>query len=98
MLEIIETDEEKIFIIKSETLNNSVNQIEDIVMEFIEKDHRDAIIDMVNVKKINSLFLATLIRLKKNLESKNRNLSVINPNENVLNLLQISGLDSFLLE
>ena len=98
MLEIIETDEEKIFIIKKETINNSVNQIEDIVMEFIEKDHRDAIIDMVNVKKINSLFLATLIRLKKNLESKNRNLSVINPNENVLNLLQISGLDSFLLE
>lgn len=93
-----DTDFESTFIIMDEMVSQNINTLTDELGHFIKNDTRDAIIDLSYVRKIDSISIATLIRIKNSLAEKNRTIHLINPNETVLRVLELSGLEKFLLE
>jgi len=98
MIEIVDTDQERIIILKNDSILNS-HQFENKLSEFLSDDERDIIIDLNNVTKITSIAIATIIRIKNKLiEDRNRELRLTNANEGITRVLELAGLDSFLLE
>ena len=98
IIERIEGDSECTFIILCELVSQNINAITDELNRFAKDDTRDAVIDLASVRKIDSMSIAALIRFKNALSEKNRSLSLINPNETVLRVLELSGLERFLME
>ena len=66
-LEVIDTDLERTYIIKEESLSKHFTKFEEILNNFVKEDSRDVIIDLSIVQKIDSMSLATLLRIKKKL-------------------------------
>jgi anti-anti-sigma regulatory factor len=52
----------------------------------------------VEKNKIDSMALAALIRVKNKLALSGRSLNIINPSEGVIRVLEMAGLDSFLMD
>jgi anti-anti-sigma factor len=65
---------------------------------FVRNDKRDAIVDLSFVRRIDSMSIATLIRFKNALTEKGRTMHLSNPTETVLRVLELSGMDKFLME
>jgi anti-anti-sigma factor len=93
-----ETETETTFILTDELLTNHLPMITDEFTHFVRSDARDAIIDLAYVKRLNSAAIATLIRFKNMLTEKERSMLLVNTNENVLRVLELSGMDRFLLK
>jgi anti-anti-sigma factor len=93
-----ETDFDITFILMDELLSQNVNYLADDLSQFVRNDRRNAIIDLSFVRKIDSMSIAALIRFKNTLAEKGRTLHLINPNETVLRVLELSGLEKFLLD
>ncbi|MBP7738872.1 MAG: STAS domain-containing protein [Spirochaetes bacterium] len=93
-----DSDFESTFIIMDELISQNVSFLADELNLFIKNDERDAIIDLSYVRKIDSVSIATLIRIKNALAEKGRTMHLVNPNETVLRVLELSGLEKFLLE
>ncbi len=60
--------------------------------EFLEKGYSKIIFDFSKVSGIDSLGLGILVSVYKNAISNKGNIVLVNPNENVFKLLQITGL------
>ncbi len=93
-----DSEYESTFLIMDELVSQNVTFLADELNLFIKNDTRDAIIDLNYVRKIDSVSIATLIRIKNALAEKGRAMHLINPNETVLRVLELSGLEKFLLE
>ncbi|MCP4130999.1 MAG: STAS domain-containing protein [bacterium] len=98
MVEFIDTNDERTFFIKEDIVASKSVHIENLLNDFIRDDTRDIVIDLIGVTKIDSMSLASLIRVKNKLANEGRNLSIIHPNEGVMRVLELAGLDSFLLD
>ena len=96
-IEIENTDLEKILIIKEELIAPNINQLEKEMNQYIWEDDKDIIINLINVTKIDSMSIATLIRIKNKLTEEDRILKLTNPSEGVMRVLELAGLDEFLL-
>jgi anti-anti-sigma factor len=92
-----ETETERTFFPDDHTITSRPSSFETELNEFIKDNTRDAIIDLISVSRIDSLFIAILIRAKKKLTDNSRTLIVVNPNEAVIRMIEIAGLDSYLL-
>jgi anti-anti-sigma factor len=92
-----ETDNEKNFLPDDNIISGSPSVFETELNDFIKNDTRDAIIDLISVSRIDSLFIAILIRFKKKLTDKNRTLILVNPNEAVIRMIEVAGLEEYLL-
>ncbi|TFH43353.1 MAG: anti-sigma factor antagonist [Chrysiogenales bacterium] len=97
-VERIDGESESTFVIMCELISQNITPITDEFNDFVKHDTRDAIIDLTSVRKIDSISIAALIRFKNMLSEKNRSMNMINPNETVLRVLELSGLEKFLLE
>jgi anti-anti-sigma factor len=97
-IEIIDSNAERTYIIKEMSLSTNIIKFEEILDEFIQTDERDMIIDLSYVKRIDSMSLASFLRIKKKLIGQGRTLSLTNPTESVMRLLEFSGLDTYLLD
>jgi len=93
-----DSDFESTFIIMDELISQNVSFLADELNLFIKNDTRDAILDLSYVRKIDSVSIATIIRIKNALAEKGRTMHLVNPNETVLRVLELSGLEKFLLE
>jgi anti-anti-sigma factor len=93
-----DTDGEAIFIIMEDLVSNNINNLTDELNHFTRTDTRDAIIDLTYVRKIDSMSIAALIRFKNALAEYDRTMQLTNPNETVLRVLELAGLEKFLLE
>ncbi len=93
-----DSEYESTFLIMDELVSQNVSSLADEMALFIRNDTRDAIIDLSYVRKIDSVSIATLIRIKNSLAEKGRTMHLVNPNETVLRVLELSGLEKFLLE
>ena len=93
-----DSDYESTFLIMDELVSSNITFLTDELSHFIKTDTRDAIIDLSYVRKIDSISIATLIRIKNSLAEKGRNMHLVNPNETVLRVLELSGLEKFLME
>jgi anti-anti-sigma factor len=97
-METKDTSSERVFIIKDELIASNIKKYEDIFNRFIIEDDRDIILDLTDVTKIDSMSIASLIRVKKKLIESERTLKLTNPNEGVLRVLDLSGLETYFLE
>ena len=98
VIERIEGDSECTFIILCELVSQNINAVTEELNRFAKNDTRDAVLDLASVRKIDSMSIAALIRFKNALSEKNRSLSLVNPNETVLRVLELSGLERFLMD
>jgi len=98
MLDFIDTDQNRTFILKDEVVSAKLLKLEEILNTFIREDDRNAIIDLTNVYKIDSMSLAALIRIKNSITKTGRSLNLINPSEGVMRVLELAGLETFLLD
>ena len=96
-VDIIDTPDERTYIIKNEMISSKVMKFEEELNEFIRDDDRDVIIDLAYITKIDSMSIAAIIRIKNKLTEDGRNLKLINPNDGVMRVLELAGLESFLL-
>lgn len=93
-----ETEFETTFIIMDEMVSQNMTLLSDEFNHFVRTDTRDAIVDLSFVRKIDSMSIATLIRFKNALTEKGRTMHLSNPTETVLRVLELSGMDKFLME
>ncbi|OHD63930.1 MAG: hypothetical protein A2176_14975 [Spirochaetes bacterium RBG_13_51_14] len=89
---------ESIFIIMDELVSHNISYLSDELHRFAKNETGDAIIDLTYVRKIDSMSIAALIRFKNMLADNGRTMHLINPSETVLRVLELSGLEKFLLE
>jgi len=66
------------------------------LLKIINQDIKEIVIDMKNVKEIDSTGLGVLIAAKNSLDQTGGELALKNVPENIDNLMQILGLDNFL--
>jgi anti-anti-sigma factor len=93
-----ETETETTFIITDEIFTHNINFLTEELTQFAKHNSRDAIIDLTSVQKIDSMSIAALIRFKNMLAENGRTMHLVNPNEPVLRVLELSGLDKFLMD
>ncbi len=89
---------ETTFIIMDDLVSNNIANLMDELNHFTRTDTKDAILDLSYVRKIDSISIAALIRFKNALAENGRNMHLTNPNEMVLRVLELAGLEKFLLE
>ncbi len=65
------------------------------LLKLINQDIKELVIDMKNVKDIDSTGLGVLIAAKNSIDQAGGQLNLTNLPENIGNLLQILGLESF---
>lgn len=95
MFEIVDNEDSRIYILKSDEILNNLRYFEDNIDRFIKTDRRDLVIDMRNISSLNSLFLSSLIRIKTALFVEKRIIRLLNYNENVYRALEVAGLESY---
>ena len=96
MFEVIESATDRIYAPK-EDISQYLKIFESSINDFIKNDSRDIIVDLKSLQFIDSLTLAALIRFRRKLSLEGRSLKVINYNDNILRVIELSGLDDFLL-
>ena len=97
MFEVIDNETERIFTVKNDELQ-FMNILEERILDFVKKDQRDVILDLENLLHFDSVALAVLIRIKRKLTAVERSFKLINYNQTILRVIELSGLDEFLLE
>jgi len=98
MIQYIDSDLERVYLCDDQTFAGDSPGTEQELSDFISGDTRDAVLDFSKVKRINSMTLSLLIRVKKKYAENGRHLGINNTNESVHNIITIAGLKSFLLE
>lgn len=94
-LEAIDNPNERIYIVWENTFVR-VKKFEEEINEFIKNDNRDLIIDLKNINKLDSMSLATIIRIKNRLNEDGRDIRLINISEDVLMVIELAGLESLI--
>lgn len=97
MFDFTDNETERVFAVKNEELQH-FNILEERILDFVKKDSRDVILDLENLYLFDSVALAVLIRIKRKLAGMDRNFKLINYNQTILRVIELSGLDDFLLE
>ena len=98
MFEIIDNSNERIFILQKTQEGLPLNLLEEKVNDFIKNDSRDMILDLKNLSLLDSSSLAAFIRMKRKIKADGRDMKLINYNESILRVVELSGLDDFLLD
>jgi anti-anti-sigma factor len=97
MFEIIDNNNERIFILQKHQDGLPLSLLEEKVNDFVKNDNRDAVLDLKNLNLLDSSSLAAFIRMKRKIKADGRDLRLINYNESILRVIELSGLDDFLL-
>lgn len=98
MFEIIDSDTDRTFLLHKPEGEYQIKHFEEKVYEFIKHDERDVSFDLKNMELLNSTTLAAFIRIKRALDAAGRSMKVVNYNESILRVMELSGLDNFLLD
>lgn len=97
MFEYIESTNERVYMPKDD-MSQYLSIFESSINEFIRSDSRDIVVDMKFLQFIDSLTLAAFIRFRRKLSHEGRILKLLNYNANILRVIELSGLEDFLLE
>ena len=71
---------------------NTIEVLEPKLEEMLKED-KDILIDMENVKFIDSTGLGTLVKLYKDQKARNRKVTIINTRVNVRNIFKITCME-----
>lgn len=97
-MDFTDNDIERTYLLNKDLESNYIKEIEAELNKYIHNDTRDVILDLRRVMKIDSMSIAALIRIKKKLQENSRTLKITNPNEGVLRILDLSGLETYLMD
>lgn len=97
MFEITDSENERTFILHKTSESFQMNIFEEKINDFIKNDSRDLVIDLKDLTLLDSSSLAAFIRFKRKLKATGRTMKLINYNESILRVMELSGLDDFLL-
>jgi len=98
MFEIIDSENERIFVFQKSSDSFQINLLEEKINDFIKSDTRDLILDLKELNLLDSSSLAAFIRFKRKLKATGRLMKLVNYNESILRVIELSGLDDFLLD
>ena len=98
MFEIIDSESERTFILHKSSDGFEVNLLEEKINDFIKNDSRDLLLDLKDLTLLDSSSLAAFIRFKRKLKATGRTMKLVNYNESILRVIELSGLDDFLLD
>lgn len=98
MFEIIDSDSERIFVIQKTSDSFQISLLEEKINDFIKNDTRDMTLDLKALSLLDSTSLAAFIRFKRKLKATGRNMKLVNYNESILRVIELSGLEEFLLD
>ncbi|HOP63190.1 MAG TPA: STAS domain-containing protein [Spirochaetota bacterium] len=96
MFEIKDNESERIFLIKNDELSH-MNLLEERIIDFLKNDKREVVLDFQHLMHFDSVALASLIRIKRKMDTLDRPFRLINYNQTVLRVIELSGLEDFLL-
>lgn len=97
-MEIIDNDQTRTYLLKEPQLSRNIIELEDLLTDFVKNETRNAIIDMSNVERIDSMSLAVFLRIKNNLKERSRNFKLVNLTEGVRKVVELASLEIFLME
>jgi len=97
MFEVIETENEKIYVVKESDIIEHIKLFEEHVEIFIKNDHRNLVFDMMHLDVVDSMFLSAIVRFRTRLSLGGRFIRIVNYNEHVLKCFQLLHLDGHLL-
>ena len=92
-----DSESSNIFVIEKTHDIFQKNIIEKKINEFMKGVEDELIIDLKELNTLDSSTLASFIRYKRKLTETGRTLRLINYNENILRVIELSGLEEFLL-
>lgn len=98
MIDYIDNETERIFIIPDIELADIISDLDKLVTSFLKKEERDIVFDMSNIRKIDSKTLAEFVSVKKMVVKRGKNFTLINVSDKVHKVISISGLEKFLIE
>jgi len=98
MFETIDSDYDRLFLLKDNITSQNIETLNQALDSFIETDNRDVILDLEDVTKMDSVSLAFFIRVKKRLDEKNRGFKMTNLSDPVQKILLLTGVEAFLTE
>jgi len=98
MFEIIDSENERTFVFQKSSDSFQINLLEEKINDFIKSDTRDLILDLKELNLLDSSSLAAFIRFKRKLKATGRIMKLVNYNESILRVIELSGLDDFLLD
>jgi len=96
MFDYADNDRERVFFIKDGELLH-LHILEERISDFIKKDSRDVVLDLEGLSRFDSQSLASLIRIKRKLDSLDRTLRIINYNEAIFRVIELAGMEDFVL-
>ena len=97
MFDILETENEIIYMIKENDIFPHIRIFEEHIDSFIKNDHRDLVFDMTHLEGVDSMFLSAIVRFRTKLSMGGRILRIVNYNEYILKCFQLLHLDGHLL-
>jgi len=98
MFEIIDSENDKTFKLHKTSDSFQINLLEEKINDFIKNDERDLVLDLTGLDLLDSSSLAAFIRFKRKLKATGRTMKLINYNESILRVIELSGLEDFLLD
>ena len=98
MFDIIDSENETTFRLQNSSESLQLNLLEEKVNDFIKKNERDLILDLKGLNFLDSTSLAAFIRFKRKLKATGRSMKLINYNESILRVIELAGLEDFLLD
>jgi len=98
MFEIVDTESERIYRFQKSSEGFQLNLFEEKINDFIKNDGRDLVLDLKSLNFLDSSSLAAIIRFKRKLTATGRAMKLINYNESILRVIELSGLEEFLLD
>jgi len=98
MFDIIDSENETTFRLQNSSESLQLNLLEEKVNDFIKNNERDLILDLKGLNFLDSTSLAAFIRFKRKLKATGRSMKLINYNESILRVIELAGLEDFLLD
>ncbi len=95
MVEITNEDNKSIFKPEKDLTGDYTEKLRTELMKELEKNDVELVIDLANVQLIDSTGLALLVAAQKSIREKDGNLTLININEGIFDLLKLTHLDRF---
>jgi len=91
------SDGKNIFVVEKTNDIFQKSIIEKKINEFIKDVEDELVLDLKELNTLDSATLASFIRFKRKLAETGRSMRLINYNENILRVIELSGLEEFLL-
>jgi anti-anti-sigma factor len=97
-IQYTDANNERVYRLTDELLMNRTGLLEEEFNQFIQNSDFDLRLDLEEITRIDSMALASLIRVKKKLSEEDRNFSLTGANTAVIRILEMAGLDEYLMD